>query len=183
MFLDIGVGLLATIFLGHIFAISLNWTLIYLSITFVLLPDIDIVYYSIRKLIGREHVYNHRALTHYPIIYIPVVALVYYFLGFFYSVLFAVSVYFHLIHDSFWLGWGIVWMWPFSTKRFKFFPDEGGKITSRVLMTWNEKDDPEMFTKFHNPHWIKDFYLRPNLVAYVEYSIFALSLVMLALFF
>jgi hypothetical protein len=181
MFLDIGIGILLSLFFGHIFGIGISWFWLFFAIVFVLFPDIDIIFYGIKKIFSKGNIYNHRSFTHYPIVYIPIALLIYFFLGPFYCTLFLCCICFHFIHDSFWLGWGIVWLWPFSTTRFKFFSDKDGKVSSQVLMIWTKQEESQVFQKYHNPHWIRDFYFRPNIVAYIEYSIFIFSLIMLYL--
>ena len=47
----------------------------------------------------------------------------------------------------------------------------------------DEDEEEEIYKEYHNPHWIRDFYFRPNLVAYVEYSVFLFSLSILFLVF
>lgn len=183
MFLDIGVGIFTALFIGHIFDVPVTWLFIVASVAISLLPDIDILYYGFRKLFSKKDIYNHRSFTHYPIIYIPIIIILYSTVGLPYSLLFTICVYSHLIHDSFWLGWGVVWFWPFSSVRYKFFPDKEGKISSQVVMKWDKNEDEELFKRYHNPNWIRDFYFRPSRVAYFEYLIFFSSLIVLYLLY
>lgn len=179
MFLDIGAGILLSIFLGNYFNIQITLLWVLFGIVTVLLPDIDIFYYGIRKLLSKKTIYNHRSFTHYPIVYIPLILVTYYIFGLHVAMLFGFAIYFHLLHDTLWLGWGIIWFYPFSTRRFKFFPDRNGEISSKLLMTWTQKEESEIFKKYHNPNWIHDFYLRINIVSCVEYSVFSFSLILL----
>lgn len=182
MFLDIGIGILLSLAFGHVFEIGRSFHWLFFALAASLLPDIDAIFYLIKKLLSKRKIYNHRGFTHYPVVYVPIVAIIYSILGPSYAILFVFCIYSHLIHDSFWLGWGIVWFWPFSTVRFKFFPDRNGKISSQSLMTWSKQQDLEIFEKYNNPHWIRDFYLRPNVVSYTEYSVFIFSLILLFFF-
>lgn len=179
MFLDIGAGILLSILTGIIFHIDISTLWILYGVSFALLPDIDMISYWLKTKLFNRSVDDHRSFTHYPIIYIPFVLVSYFILGLPFSVLFSLCVYFHLIHDTFWLGWGISWFWPFTERKFKFFPDKHGKISSQFLLTWTRENETELFKKFHNPNWIRDFYFRPNIVSYVEYSVFLISLVCL----
>lgn len=179
MFLDIGIGILLAVFTTNIFDAGLSFYWVIFAIVFSLLPDIDVITYGLRKCIVNKQMYNHRSLTHYPIIYLPITYSIYYFFGFNYSLLFFLCIYSHLIHDTFWLGWGISWLWPFSTKKFKLFPDRNGKISSQIVMLWDKEEEEELFTKYHNPNWIRDFYFRPNIVACVEYTVFIIAIIIL----
>jgi hypothetical protein len=179
MFFDIGIGMVTAVLLANFFSLDLNSHWVVFAITFSLLPDVDMVAYGVRKFFSHKHIYNHRSLTHYPAFYLPLTVAVYFFFGLPYSILFLLCVYLHLIHDTFWLGWGISWLWPLSTRKFKFFPDKDGKISSQILLTWNREDEEELFKKYHNPNWVRDFYCRPNIIAYVEYSVFIIALIVL----
>lgn len=179
MFLDIGAGILLSILVGTIFNIDISAFWIISGILFALLPDIDMVSYFIKTRILKKPVDDHRSFTHYPIVYLPLIIATYFIVGAPYSVLFALCVYFHFIHDTLWLGWGISWFWPITSRKFKFFPDKHGKISSQFLMTWTKEEEEKLFKKYHNPNWIRDFYFRPNIVAYVEYSVFVIALILL----
>jgi hypothetical protein len=178
MFLDIGAGILLSIFVGTIFNIDISPLWILLGVIFALLPDIDMVSYFIKTRVLKKSVNDHRSFTHYPIMYIPIIIATYFIFGAPYSLLLALCVYFHFIHDTFWLGWGISWFWPATSRKFKFFPDKHGEISSQVLMTWTKEEEAGLFEKYHNPNWIKDFYFRPNIVAYVEYSVFLVAMLL-----
>jgi hypothetical protein len=177
MFLDIGAGILLSIFVGNLFGIDINAGWVLLSIVFALLPDIDMISYLLKTRILKMRVDDHRSFTHYPIAYIPLAIVIYFFMGVPVSVLFVFCVYFHFLHDTLWLGWGISWFWPITKRKYKMFPDQDGKITSRVLLSWKKEDEEEIFKKYKSPHWIRNFYFKPNIVAYVEYSIFIIGLI------
>jgi hypothetical protein len=179
MFLDIGAGVLFSIFIARTLDISMSLLFPIMGALFVLLPDIDMLIYWYRTRVIKKPQDDHRSWTHYPVVYVPISILVYVTFGLFYGTLFTACIYFHLIHDTVWLGWGISWLWPISSRKFKCFPDKHGEISSQVLMTWTKDEEASIFTKYHNPDWVRNFYLRPNIVAYTEYSVFILSLITL----
>lgn len=183
MFLDIGIGILSSLGIAHAFSVEVTWMWVLVGIIFAVLPDMDIIPYAIKKFSLSRKITDHRSYTHYPIVYIPLTIFVYMGFGLPYATLFFVCIFFHLIHDTLWLGWGVAWGAPFSTRRYKFFPDKDGKITTQFLLSWDEDEEEEIYKEYHNPHWIRDFYFRPNLVAYVEYSVFLFSLSILFLVF
>lgn len=179
MLLDIGVGILFSLLVGKLFAIDISASWVACGVLFALLPDIDIVPYAFKRYFNKKEAYNHRTFTHYPIVYLPLVYVVYVVFGLPYALLCACGVYFHLLHDTVWLGWGISWFWPFSTRKYKSFPDENGKISSVFMTSWSAEDEDRLFREGHNPHWVRDFYLRPNIVAYFEYTVFIVSIIAL----
>ena len=179
MFLDIGAGILLSIASAHFLDNEVTWLWIVVAIIFALLPDIDMIVYGAKKLITGKGADDHRSFTHYPIIYIPTATIIFLYINTNYGILFLLCVYFHLIHDTFWLGWGISWLWPFSDRKFKFFPDKDGKITRTPLLTWAKDEEQIIFKKYHNPTWIQDFYFRPNIIAYTEYGVFIVAIIVL----
>ncbi len=161
MFGDIGIGILISIFVSKIYLVEITPVLVVWGVISALLPDIDLVVFlfpTLKNIFGK-----HRGLTHYPIIYIPIVILLFIFIGRVYTLILALGIFLHLAHDSLWIGSGIQWRWPFSKKSYKFFnierPYEPG---------------PNV--------WIKEFYLRPTRVVISEVGVFLLSLTLLYMY-
>ncbi len=146
---DIGIGIIIAVIAHLIFHVPLTLFLIVTSILCSLLPDIDML-----KIMG-----PHRGFTHYPLIYIPIILMVYFLAGPLWTFVLGLGVLFHLIHDLSWIGSGVTFWWPFSKKRYKFFSQD-------KLIQQGE-------------HWITTFYFRLNVVTVVEYSIFVLGLIIL----
>lgn len=178
MFLDIGAGILLAIASAHSLHIEITTTWICAALFFVLLPDIDMIIYGVERIILNKKPKDHRSWTHYPILYLPATFLLY-LISPSYSLLFFLCIYFHALHDTVWLGWGMSWLWPFSDRKFKFFPDKDGVISSQVLLTWTKDEEPFIFKKYHNTTWVRDFYFRPNIVAYTEYGVFIIAIIAL----
>lgn len=171
-FLDVGVGILTVIFLTKIFQKDMTFLILFAGILFSLFPDIDFLYWIKKK------DSNHRKFPHYPIIYL-VLFIILFFIDRFFSLLFFLPILFHLIHDSFFLGWGVKWFWPFSKKSFKFFPDKNGKITSKILLTWEESEEKSIKKEYGTKNWIREFYLKINFYSVLEYGTFIFALILL----
>lgn len=161
MFGDIGIGILLSIFVTHLFGVDLTIYHIIGGILFALLPDIDMLIFVIP---GLKKLFNgHREWTHHPLKYISLTILVFFVAGPVWALLFFLCILFHFIHDSLWIGNGIAWLGPYSKKRYKFFniekPYTPGPIT-----------------------WIRDFYLRPTVVSVTELGIFIVSISVLYMY-
>ncbi len=157
MIADIGIGILLAFFGHHVLDVALTPSLFMWSIVFSLLPDIDMIMYLIP---GFKKVFKqHRGWTHYPLVYIPIILIVYIFIGPAWAIIMALGVSIHLVHDLLWIGHGVKFWWPFYHKYYKFFSQE----------------------KYTKPgeHWITTFYFRLNPVTIIEYGIFVLALVIL----
>jgi len=184
MILDIAIGII----LGAYFNISesINYYLILLAIVFCLLPDTDIFYYLYKKYIKKLDVIYHRSWTHYPIIYILVYFIILYIENIFnirynISTLFLLSIVWHFIHDTLFIGWGVMWAWPFSKRKYKIFPDRNGKITSKLLLSWLPKEEKDIiaWSGGAQEHWIKHYYFRLNIVSILEYGTFIFAIILI----
>jgi hypothetical protein len=173
MLLDIAFGL----FLGKTF--GLTW----LGALFTLLPDIDFFF---PKSIKKTTLFTHRGITHTPVLYLSI-GIVLYLLTNNASlvVLFLVCTFFHLTHDLFVIGRGVMVAWPFSNKRLKIFPNNHTTgYLGRLFVWWDEEDTP-MYTELsympnekkkllglpetmENDNWFRDWYLRLNLFLFTE---------------
>lgn len=173
--LDIGVGILLSLGVAELFHVPATWGFILLGIACALLPDIDIV----TMLFGS---WKHRTHTHYPITYVPIAFLIFILFGPLYGLLFTFGVYAHLIHDTIGIGWGIAWLWPFSSRKFLFFPDGARRKTLGTFATWTPEEEPAIKEQGSNANWVRDFYFRPNLLAYIEYGTLLVALVVLFLY-
>lgn len=180
MFLDSAFGILGAIIIASYSHKELSYLFVFLGISFALLPDIDVLYYAFKKYFLKKKITNHRSLTHTPFLYVPVAALLYDVFGWEVGVLFSSGILFHFIHDSLWLGWGIAWLSPFSKRKIRFFPDKNGKISNQFFMTWQTEEEEMLIKKYHDPHWIKNFYLKPGIVSYVEYTAFIIAIAVLS---
>ncbi len=167
--LDIGVGILLSLGVAHYFGIHASLLFIGLGILFALLPDIDILPFF------WPTNYNHRSFMHYPLLYIPIALLVFYFFGTIYSTLFVLGVFSHMVHDTIGIGWGIAWLAPFSPRKF-LFPEVGRRKQHGFFMTWLPQEEKVMANQYHDPTWVKTYYFTPNPIAYVEYGVLLVAL-------
>jgi hypothetical protein len=172
--LDIGVGILLALGVAEYFGVPGSPWLIVFGIAATLLPDIDIITIP---LLGKWH---HRTHTHFPIVYVPICIIAFLTLEPMYALLLTLGVYAHLIHDTFGIGWGIAWLWPFSGRKFLFFPaDPGRKVDFGHVATWSPEEEPAVQEKYEDIHWVKHYYFRPNTLAYIEYGTLLIALVVL----
>lgn len=180
MFLDIALAIFSAYGVSHLFDSQFSPLLVFLSLIFIFIPDIDVLWPSFSRRFLKRHVVNHRTFWHYPLVHVCIgIALATFSLPL--GALYVVTTLLHFVHDTFFLGWGVVWFWPFKETRYKYFPDRYGKITSIPLVTWEKEEEVELVKKYNNKNWIRDFYLRPNIVAYIEYAALVSSLIFLLL--
>lgn len=154
--LDIGVGILLSLGVAEYFGVEVTPILVLCGIAAALLPDIDIITWP---LLGKWY---HRTHTHFPLTYIPVAVLAFAFLPVVYATLLTLGVLAHLIHDTVGIGHGIKWCWPFSQRSFLYLQPKEPVPAGRT--------------------WVSHYYLRPNLLAYVEYGVLLMSLTVLWLY-
>lgn len=173
MVIDVGAGILLALFVAHAFNFFATPSFILLGILCTLFPDIDTLLSAIppvRAVIG-----GHRSAVHHPFIYLLIAPVVWAVWGNAVGLLFALGVCYHLVHDTFFLGYGIKWLWPFSKKSLSMFHDKDGRITSDILI-WSPEDDARIESTYQSPHWIRDFYFRPSLISLTEYPVFILAI-------
>ena len=182
MFLDIGVGILLSIILSNFFGVDLSSQLILAGVGFSLLPDLDIfVELAKRGRIGGRVQGHHRELTHFPLTYLPVLLLIYWFLGQVYAALFGLAVLAHFLHDGVGMGWGIKWWWPFSSRSYKFFSEKNGRFSLKFLVSWSPNELKEVIHRHGDDHWLRNFYLKLHPIAVFEFLFFVLALIILFL--
>ena len=160
---DIGVGIFISLTVSRIFGVSLTPMLILICISAALLPDIDLV----TVLWGR---WRHRELTHYPIVYGPLIFFIHVLAGPLYATIAFLGVFIHLIHDTVGIGWGVSWFWPLTNRRFLFFPEKGRRTRYGWFMTWLPENQYKIIEEPSSQHWIVRYYLRPNTLGAIEYG-------------
>ncbi len=181
MHADIGIGIILSIIFTQLFGVDLNIYYILSAILFILLPDIDMLIFVIPGL--KKIFMGHRQWTHRPLLYLPIAITILFIVGPFWALLFFFAITAHLIHDTLWLGTGIMWLWPFSHRTFKMFPDKGEHITSVSFISWKSAEE-ELEWRWKDGHgtrnhWVSLFYFRPTIVSISEAAIFIISLILL----
>ncbi|MEK7128996.1 MAG: metal-dependent hydrolase [Patescibacteria group bacterium] len=180
MFLDIGIGILLSIWTSWFFYTDLTFALIIIGIIFALLPDIDFFIEFIKHgSVGGKVIREHRELIHFPIIYIPIAILIFILYGTMWATLFSLMLCVHFLHDSIGIGWGIKWLWPFSRRSYKFFSEKDGRFSSRLIVSWDHKELTGVVANHGDPNWIKNIYLRLHPVSVIEFFVFIISLLVL----
>ena len=162
---------------------DLTFTLVFAGIAFALLPDIDFfIEFFKHGSVGGKVIREHRELTHFPIIYIPVAIFIYLIFGAMWTAMFSLAIFAHFLHDSIGIGWGIKWFWPFSKKAYKFFSEKDGRFSSRLIISWSPEELTEVAANHGDPNWIRNIYLRPTPISVIEFSFFVISLIILYLY-
>ncbi|HEX8591386.1 MAG TPA: metal-dependent hydrolase [Candidatus Paceibacterota bacterium] len=174
--LDVGVGILLALGAAEAFGVEATPALVLMGVAATLLPDIDIL----TSLFGKWY---HRTHTHFPITYIPLALAAFIFLDPLYATILTAGVFAHLIHDTFGIGWGIAWFWPFSNRKYLLFPEKGRQLPFGVLASWTPEEEAILGEAPRNAKWLKLYYFQPNIVAYIEYGVLLLALAVLAAYF
>jgi hypothetical protein len=167
------MGILIAFGVANVFVVAPTPEVVLFGVLFALLPDIDFLLTriaAIRNVIG-----EHRSATHFPLLHLVVSMIMYMLFGKVLATLYFICTFYHLVHDTLFLGWGIKWLWPYSNKALSIFHDKGGVITSDILV-WGTDEDKRVRTEYASPNWVRDFYLRPSIIAFSEYGIFLAGL-------
>lgn len=180
MFLDVAIGIFGAIIFANLQKVELSLFLILFGIISTLLVDLNLFVFTKKYKLDKFH-HNHRELLHYPLIFIPVgFALVFIIFNFPLAILFTILSFLHFIHDSIGIGWGIQWLYPFSKKFYKFFSDETNELSTRFMISWTPEEQEMAAKKYGRDNWIKYYYFRPTPISVVEYSVFIISIIVLA---
>ena len=159
MFLDIKLGLLWAFLVAILFekVITPEWLI--LGVVFALLPDIDFwLEYIKRGTVGGTVIDLHRTFLHTPILYIPIILFIGTWYGPAWMVLFAFGVLGHHLHDSVGMGYGVRWLWPFTTHWYKFFSSKDGEIYydfQHFFVSWSDEEMKALVKKRGNDNWLK----------------------------
>lgn len=172
MFLDIAAGIFAGLGIGTFFFETVPYWYVVLGIVFALFPDIDGFVWLIKSSVRKKWYKTHRIYTGYPLLYIPLVIIIFTVFGKAVGVLFSICILWHHVHDTFFLGWGVMWLWPFSKRKWKAFPDKDRSISKIPLVSWlpHAEEGIRKWSGGHDGDWIRRYYLRPNLISYLEYG-------------
>lgn len=133
-----------------------QWWHYALGIFFSVLPDIDTLPQLFQ---GKEIDSEHRNLLHKPL---PVIFLLLSFttmFSAFISLLAALCIICHYLHDSIGdaSGWGIQWFWPFSENQFQFFGKK--EKTRKLLIIWTPQELKKI-SPLPLRLWLKRYYLK-----------------------
>ena len=181
--LDIGIGIFSAIIVSKLFAVELTPLLVGLGIAFALLPDMDFLYAVARNGHGDHRaISKHRDLVHYPLLYLPLGALLALPFGPAWSLLFLLASAGHFIHDSIGIGWGIPWLWPFTDKNYSFiyrYSPPGKKLPQRLIHRWERGKLDQLIDEYGDPDWFRNIYVRLHPFFVAEILFFVIALVAL----
>lgn len=181
MFLDIGAGLLLTVFLSNFLGVLAHGIWYAGGVLFALLPDADYLIHLFRGGSSR-HAERHRELLHRPLPYLLVGGAALYPFGQAWSLLFVLASLAHFIHDSIGIGWGVQWLWPFRNRHYSFLyiykpRHRKEKLPRKLLYIWEHAAIEELNARYGDEEWIKNVYLRWHPYAIVEFAVFLFSLI------
>lgn len=182
MFLDIGVGILVAMLTSDVFKAALTFWLVIFSVLFALLPDADFLYFYPKRH-DTKYDHKHRDLIHYPLLYLPIGSLIIWVIfGQVYGFIFFLSSFFHFLHDSIGIGWGIKWLYPFSENNFSFFYLYSRKYKrglKKLVFIFTKENISKYVTDHGDPDWVKNIYYKWHPIAVVEFLVFILSIIAL----
>ena len=196
---DFANGIFAVLITCAVYDTSPLWWYFLIGLPLAMLPDIDAIPEIIRR--GKvssdaHYTRDHRTFLHYPIVSLLIFTPVYFFGGF-WGLLIVIAVFLHLLNDLYGTGWGLQLFWPLSTRHYKFFGRRANRLRSmlasdgdltklppqetklRLLVSWSNEELNNYITRFGVDNWIIYWYLKPNWVAVVEYSLFLIAATLL----
>jgi hypothetical protein len=183
MLLDIGAGILFSLFFSRVFGIALYPFFLAGGVFFSLLPDLDFLLNWKKGFTAKGH--EHRNLLHYPLLFISLGSIILLFFDYRWAILFAVTTFFHFVHDSIGIGWGVRWPYPFSKNYYAFFYHHDLSKDSthpKIFYSWSSVEVERLAGEYGDEHWFRNIYLKFSPFAIVEYLVFIFALIMLFLY-
>src|SRR3989344_4668704 len=172
MLLDIGLGLIAAMLAAEGGDVPLTHSFALAGIAYALLPDLDALWYMLRKRHLRKGSYEHRDALHFPLPYIAIGSALFSAAEPGHVLLFVLASLFHFLHDSIGIGWGVEWLFPFSRKHFSFFyiyrPERGARLTRQWLYIWEHRDLAALDDEYGDADWIRNIYMKAHPYAIAE---------------
>lgn len=183
MLLDIGIGILSTIFITNIFNVEISYYLIIFGVVCSLLPDIDILFHlkSGKRFIDQNS-YKHRIFLHYPIPYIIIGSLIIFPFSNLYASIFVIISILHFIHDSIGIGWGVQWLYPFTKKYYSFFYHYEifrNNLPKKIIYSWTNEEINNLSEIYEDKDWVKNIYYKWHPYAITEFAVFIVSVICL----
>lgn len=185
---DVGHGILSVFLASILFGVQPTLPLFLLGIISAFLPDLD----SIPELLKRgkvaahkDNARDHRDGLHYPIIWLIILIVFYGFYPYLFTII-SISVLLHFINDSWGTGWGVMWLWPFSHRSYKFFSRndlDADVRASSFVVSWSPEEKMKAIIEKGNPNWQKDYYGTINKISIIEYGTFIVAVVLLLIYY
>jgi len=172
MLLDIGAGILAALFVGRWFYLPITASWVGAGIIFALLPDADYLLHLARG--GTVHnASRHRDLLHYPLVFALIAVALGHLFGGPWKYLFFFATWFHFLHDSIGIGWGVQWLYPITNDHYSFLYLYHPKGKPRFPKKWIYVFDHEEIDRLHETHgdpdWFEHIYLKLHPYAIIEF--------------
>jgi hypothetical protein len=132
--IDTSMGIFIYLCSSYFFLEKQSISILLIAIFFARFPDFGFPLYLLLR--QRLDLQTHRTLTHYPIIAVPLAGLLGYLLGYFFfpgeikllTMIASIGCSAHFVHDS-WDEFGIPWLWPFKSIRYRVCGNRIEKIT------------------------------------------------------
>lgn len=173
--LDIGIGLIIGSYLGSQSSIPYIVCLL-VGVSATLLPDLDYIWNLLTR---RKLDSSHRDLFHLPLIFIPTIFVLGLLFNSAIAITLTVGATLHFVHDSFGVGFGIKWLFPFKKNSYLFLfqasTPNNKDMPKQLVYSWNDKERDEMIKKYGYKDWIRHIYFRFHLFGLFEYSILLLG--------
>lgn len=137
---------------------------------------LDLDSLSVLKKGAGKWTHEHRDLFHLPVIVLPVVFIVsHVLLGNYYTIVVSLTTFLHLVHDSIGIGWGVKWLYPFSSKSYKVLGRKFGKL--KFVASWTMEELEEDAEMNGDEDWLKNLYLSPSVILFVEMGLSLLFII------
>lgn len=192
---DFANGIFAVLIACAVYDVPPLWWYFLVGLPLAMLPDIDAIPELLKR--GRvstdaSYTRDHRTFLHYPIVSFVIFTPVFW-LGGFWGLLVSVAVLLHLLNDMYGTGWGLQLLWPLSTRHYKLFGRRANRLKAmlandgtlqalsyeetklRVMVSWSRAELQQYIKDYGVDDWIIYWYLRPNWVSVVEYSLFLVA--------
>lgn len=146
---DVAMGLLVVYWLSISLRHSIYLISYGMAIILVLLPDFDVIVQKIDE--GKITGMHKKNMSHYLLIMIPIISIVLLLFSSFWSLVGALCLIIHYIHDTLEEGPGIPWFAPFYSQRyllrkrvdgwrFRLTNNELSVLYADVMEEWLERD-------------------------------------------
>ncbi len=178
--LDIGIGIIMAIVASELFRVQLNFLLVLVGVIGALAPDFDYIVHLLQGGTSRNE-QHHRELDHYPLLFVPIIGIIGWYLGGApWSFLLAIGSLLHFIHDSIGVGWGVAWLFPFTTDAYSFFylfqPPHKPSFSKRLVYVWRKNDIERLQRDYGDEEWLRNVYFSFHPLGIFEYAVMISSL-------
>lgn len=176
MFLDIALGVTIGMGTAAVFGWEQVVPFVVGGVVFALLPDVDFIIHRVWKKRNAHFDYLHRDILHKPLLYIFIGATGTYIIGDMpWTILFISASFAHFLHDMTGVGYGVKWLYPFSSKLIGFKHAGlarcvGKKVAPFICAVPSDRVDAYVKAQpLPQKDWIHETYLTWSKTARIEY--------------